>query len=154
MKLKVGIIIKSTELLNDSMFSDAIILIAEYNNDGALGFVINKPFGRSLNELTEFNESPPFPLYDGGPVDKEHLFFIHCRPDIIKGGQYVSDNIYYAGDFKQAINAANKKVVKKRDIKIFVGYCGWDAEELEKEIEEGSWSIVNETVAVFDDDEL
>jgi putative transcriptional regulator len=149
MNLHTGILVKSTQLLNDNMFADTVVLIVEYNSNGALGFVINKPFKRSLNELVEFNNSPCFPLYDGGPVDKEHLFFIHRRPDIIEGGDKVKEGIYYGGNFRQAVDGINSYVLMQDDIKIFVGYCGWDKGELEEEMEEGSWEIVNESIQFF-----
>ena len=144
MQLTSGILIKSTELLDGTVFQGAIILITEYNKDGATGFIINHPFGRALNELVEFRHSAPFPLYNGGPVDVEHLFFIHSRPDVISEGKKVTDNIFSGGNFKEAVTAINNKTLTASEIKIFVGYCGWDAGELEAEIEEGSWVVRDE----------
>jgi len=106
-----------------------------------MGFVTNKLFDRKLNKLEEFKHGIPFPLHDGGPVDREHLFFIHQRPDLIKGGTLVSNNIYLAGDFKTAVRLINDRTITGKDIKIFIGYCGWDANELEAEIAEGSWEV-------------
>jgi len=82
------------------------------------------------------------PLYEGGPVDTEHLFFIHCRPDIIQGGTLVNNKIYVGGDFEQAVKQLNNKQLTLKDIKLFIGYCGWDVNELEAEIAEGSWKVL------------
>ena len=142
MPLQAGTFLKSTDALNGTVFEQTTIFITEYNTQGALGFVINKPFSRPLNELEEFKHSPAFPLYEGGPVDQEHLFFVHQRPDLVEGGTAVGV-IYYGGDFKQAVAAINKGELTTTDIKIFIGYCGWDAGELEAEIEEGSWEMVS-----------
>lgn len=143
MQLRAGLFLKSTAALNDdTVFSGVIMLITEYNAKGALGFVLNKPFGRSLNELDEFKYSPYFALYEGGPVDQEHLFFVHRRPDLIEEGTSVGSGIYYGGNFSQAVTAINDNSLTTNDIKIFVGYCGWDAGELDAEIAEGSWSII------------
>ena len=142
MELQAGLFLKSTDALNGTMFSQVTIYIVESNAQGAIGFVLNKPFGRSLHELEEFKHSPHFPLYEGGPVDQEHLFFVHQRPDLIEEGTLVGNGVYYAGNFKQAVAGINNKSLTANDIKIFVGYCGWDARELEAEIEEGSWEIV------------
>ncbi|PZF73362.1 YqgE/AlgH family protein [Taibaiella soli] len=141
--MNAGTILKSTALLDGTIFDNATILITEHNENGSIGFVINKLFDRKLNELEEFRHSIPFPLYDGGPVDREHLFFIHQRPDLIKDGVNVHDNTYFGGDFKTAVRLINDHKLTEKDIKIFIGYCGWDASELEAEIAEGSWSMVN-----------
>ena len=87
--LKAGIYIKSTALLIGSFFEDTSILIVEHNEAGTTGFVTNKSFGKSLHELIEFNHSKPFPLMDGGPVDRAHLFVLHKRPDLIDGGEQI-----------------------------------------------------------------
>jgi putative transcriptional regulator len=146
MKLQAGTIIKSTDALNETVFDGVTILITEYNGKGAVGFIVNKPFLRKLNELEEFKHSPAVPLYDGGPVDQEHLFFIHRRTDLIRDAIHVGDDIYVGGSFKDAIRFINNNTLTQKDIKIFIGYCGWNAVELEAEIEEGSWTIGSEDV--------
>lgn len=145
MNIKPGTFLKSSVLLNDSEFEDTLIFIAEFNAKGAIGFVINKPFSRSLNELAEFRYNLPFPLHDGGPVDREHLFCLHCRPDLIPGGVDIDKGIYWGGDFKQAVFHINNNTITTKEIKIFIGYCGWDYAQLEEEIEEGSWEIIEKS---------
>ncbi|MGV3765002.1 MAG: YqgE/AlgH family protein [Chitinophagaceae bacterium] len=144
--MKAGTVLESTAQLHGDFFEGATILITEYNEQGAMGFVTNKIFPRKFNELEEFRNSPPFPLYDGGPVDREHLFFLHQRPDLIEGGSAVSENVYLGGDFKAAVQFINTGILGETEIRLFIGYCGWDAGELEAEIAEGSWKIVAESV--------
>lgn len=139
-----GAFINSTSLLDDSFFENTHVFITEHNEKGAMGFVFNIPFLRRFNELEEFKHSAPFPMYDGGPVDREHLFFLHQRPDLIKGGIPVAGNICLGGDFKEAVRLINNKTLTEKDIKLFIGYCGWNDQELEAEIEEGSWEVVEE----------
>lgn len=142
--MDAGIFITSTSLLDGTFFESVILFITEYNEKGAMGFVVNKEFPRRFNELEEFKHSPPFPLYDGGPVDREHLYFVHRRPDLIEGGIPVADNIYMGGDFKAAVMHMNDGAISEKDIRLFIGYCGWDTHELEDEIAEGSWEIEKE----------
>jgi putative transcriptional regulator len=150
MKINAGILLTSAPSLDDPNFEGATIFVTEFNEKGATGFVVNKLFARKLNELEEFKYSPPFSLYDGGPMDKEHLFFIHRRPDLITGGTAIIDSIYFGGDFKQAVAHIDNGNILQKDIKIFVGYCGWDANELEEEITEGSWMLsVDTTGKIF-----
>jgi len=137
--LKAGIIIKSTDALIDSIFEDTTILIVKHDNEGTTGFVTNKPLHKSIHELIEFNHSKPYPLMDGGPVDKDHLFVLHKRPDLITGGEQMHSGFYLGGNMKDVIEAINNKGVHEQEIQLFIGYCGWDEGELAAEIEEGSW---------------
>ena len=136
-----GSYIKSTPLLDGSYFENSIILIVENNNDGAVGFVVNRPFVRSLNELVEFKKSKSFPLLEGGPVDQEHIYLVHNRPDLIKGTQSISNGMYYGGDIQHLLDAINFQGASEKEIQLFIGYCGWDTGELEDEVNEGSWTI-------------
>ncbi|MBP6023424.1 YqgE/AlgH family protein [Ferruginibacter sp.] len=146
MTIKPGIILISSPVLDDPNFDKVVIYICEYNDKGAMGFVINHIFPRAFNELTEFKTSRTFPLFDGGPVENEKLFFLHRRPDIIEGGTKTTNGIYLGGNFEQAVTHINYYSQPENDIKLFVGYCGWDPRQLETEIEEGSWLMVNAAV--------
>lgn len=145
MYISPGKILISKPSLTDPNFDKVVIFIAEYNEKGALGFVINTPFPKAFNELTAYKNSPPLPLYTGGPVEKESLFFLHRKPDLITGSTHVIDSIYLGGDFKQAVQYINDNTLLQSDIKLFIGYCGWDDGELEEEVAEGSWLLGNTT---------
>jgi len=137
--LKAGIYIKSSSELIGDFFENTNILIVKHNEEGSVGFVTNKAFGKSLHELIEFHHSKPFPLMDGGPVDRDHLFVLHKRPDLIEGGELVCNGFYMGGNIEHVIQAINTHAANKEDIQLFIGYCGWDEGELEAEMEEGSW---------------
>jgi putative transcriptional regulator len=140
--LKAGIQIKSTASLIGSFFELTTILIVEHDEAGTIGFVTNKPLEKSLHELTEFNHAKPFPLMDGGPVDRAHLFVLHKRPDLIEGGKKLTNGLYLGGNMEQVIQAINNGDANPQEIELFIGYCGWDIGELEAELEEGSWIII------------
>lgn len=141
MNITTGTILLSKSSLNDANFDNALVFITEHNQKGAIGFIINKKADKFLNQLVEFKDSFAFPLYYGGPVDNEHLFFIHSRPHLIEGCTAIANNIYYGGNFKQAIALLNSNTITTKDIKIFIGYCGWDFNQIEEEIEDGGWLI-------------
>lgn len=139
MQIPTGTLLLSASTDEADIFERAVVLLVEANKNGYTGFMINKRFPRRLNELTEFRNSKPFPLYDGGPVDKEHLFFIHQRPDLITGGAFISDHFFLGGDFSQAVRCISQGQLTEKDIKLFIGYCGWGAQQLEEEITQGEW---------------
>ena len=141
MHLTAGLFLHSTQALDDTYFAGAIIYLTECNADGAVGFVINRPLGRSLHELEEFKHSPHFPLYEGGPVDAEHLYVLHRQPHRIAESKDAGKGVYFGGDFRQVVTGINNRSLAESDVKLFIGYCGWEAGELEAEIEEGSWKV-------------
>ncbi|WP_126247415.1 YqgE/AlgH family protein [Chitinophaga rhizosphaerae] len=140
--MQAGQFISSTPALEGTVFENTVIFIAEYNDKGALGFVTNQPFSRGLNELEEFRHGKAFPLYLGGPVDREHLYFVHRRPDLIAGGAEVDGEIFFGGDFNTTVELINQNLLTERDVRIFIGYCGWEKGELDAEIAEGSWDLL------------
>lgn len=131
------------------MFENSTIYIAEFNEKGAVGFVVNQPDGRYLHQLVEFHDCPSFPLYDGGPVDKDHLFILHSRPDLVQGGTEVSKGVYYGGSSADAVRGIKSGQLTTNNLKIFIGYCGWNKGELEAEINEGSWVIREDGAFIF-----
>ncbi len=155
MQITSGTIIISTPALHETIFEQSIIVITESNADGAIGFVINQLFPRTLNQLEEFKLGLTFPLYNGGPVEQEGLYFIHRSNNLIEGGTLVKEDLFIGGNFKQVVSLLNSQNIGENDIKIFVGYCGWDKGELAAEIAEGSWLITEEKVEqIFKTDNL
>ncbi len=140
--LAAGVFLKATSLLNDTYFEGTVIFIAEYNDQGALGYVMNNPYPRRFNELVEFSGSPAFTLYEGGPVEHEKLFILHRRPDLISDSVLIANDIYSGGHFKQAVRMMNNQRLTDTDFRLFIGYCGWNRGDLEAEIAEGSWEVV------------
>lgn len=136
-----GKIIISSSDINDPNFENTTIFIVEHNDRGAVGFILNIPLKKSLNDLTEFIACPPIPLYVGGPMDQENLFFIHRRPDLIDGGLLIKDGVYYGGDFQQVTTHLKNGSLTENDLYLLIGYAGWDPDQLEAEIKEGSWII-------------
>lgn len=139
----------STTALADSIFEKVVIVIIEHNEKGSVGFVVNRLFSRGLQELQEYAHSKPFPLFDGGPVEKEGIFFLHQRPDIIEDGKLLFDNVYLSGNFAQAVSFINNDTNAGKYLKLFIGYCGWDNGQLEEEIMEGSFTLVIDSINIF-----
>ena len=145
MNLQAGTFLRSSSALDNTYFENVIIYITEHNAQGAMGFVVSRPFNRSLNELEEFKDSISFLLYEGGPVDQEHIFFLHMRPDLIEQGVRIGNGIYLGGNFNQVLESLNNGNLLADHIKLFIGYCGWNKDELEAEVNEGSWEIIEGT---------
>ena len=98
---------------HDLTFNRSVVLIAEQNDTGTVGFIINKKSNYSTQDLIpEFNID--FPIYNGGPVEKENLYFIHKIPSLIRNSIKIKDNIYWGGNFDLVVKLINDKKYKKK----------------------------------------
>jgi putative transcriptional regulator len=139
--LEPGKLLISNPFLKDPNFIRSVILICEKDEGGTLGFILNKRFEQSLNELVSLETNQDFPVYYGGPVSTNSLYFLHNRPDVISASTPIGENVFWGGDFEETISNINNGVINFHQIKFFVGYSGWSNGQLEEEVEEGSWMV-------------
>ena len=85
----------------------------------------------------------PFQVYNGGPVEQDNLYFIHKVPELIEDSVEIADGIYWGGDFEKIIDHINQREITDEHIRFFLGYSGWDFEQLNKELQTKSWVVVN-----------
>src|SRR5690606_8145456 len=138
---KGELLIAEPTLTGDVSFSRSIVLLAEYNDEGSVGFILNKPLDYNISELiSEINV--PFPVYNGGPVEQDNLYFLHKVPHLIENSIEISNGICWGGDFDNIIDLVNKKIITCTDIRFFLVYCGWASLQLDQELSSKSWVIV------------
>lgn len=138
------VLVSEPSTINDLTFNRSVILLAHVDTEGAVGFILNKPLDFHLEELIpEVDEN--FKLFKGGPVEQENLYFIHDVPDLIKDSIEIKDGIYWGGSFDTIVNLINSKQITAENIKFFLGYSGWDASQLESEIDLNTWIIDSKT---------
>jgi len=141
---KGNILLAEPSITGDVSFSRAVILLAEHNKEGSVGFILNKPLSNTLNELVT-DIDIPFPIFNGGPVEQDNLYFIHMVPELIKGSIEICDGIYWGGNFDSLTEAINKKTITDSDIRFFLGYSGWTSLQLLKEIKANSWIPIEDS---------
>ncbi|HLF53523.1 YqgE/AlgH family protein [Flavobacterium sp.] len=140
-KLKKGhLLVAEPSIIGDLSFNRSVILLADHNSDGSIGFIINKPLKYTINDLIpEIDAS--FKIYNGGPIEQDNLYFIHNIPELITNSIEISNGIYWGGDFELTKDLINEGKIKEDNIRFFLGYTGWDAEQLESEMQSNSWII-------------
>lgn len=146
-KLKKGyLLIAEPSIIGDLSFNRSVILLADHNQEGSIGFIINKPLKYTINDLIpEINAN--FKIYNGGPVEQDNLYFIHNIPELIPNSIEISNGIYWGGDFESTKDLINSGKIKKENIRFFLGYTGWDENQLEEEMKANSWIITRNSYA-------
>jgi len=144
-KPKKGSLLISEPFLSDQYFGRSVIFISDYDNDGTLGFVINKATQNVVSDLIFDLPDCKFPVFVGGPVNPDNLYFLHTKGKYVDGSVEVSNGIYFGGDFNQIVTFINKNLILKHDIRFFIGYSGWSKGQLEEEIAKEAWAVFDGT---------
>lgn len=141
---KGHLLIAEPAIIGDSSFNRSVILLADYAEEGSIGFILNKPLEYTLTDLVPNTESK-FKVYNGGPVEQDNLYFIHKVPELIPESIEISLGIFWGGDFEVALELINAGKIVASDIRFFLGYSGWEPAQLESELQTNSW-VVTENI--------
>ncbi len=140
-KLKKGDLLVSQPFMIDGNFRRTVVFLTEYNEEGALGFILNRPIEYKVNELL-----PDFPDFEalgyfGGPVATNTIHFLHKIGDLVENSIEVKDGIYWGGNFEKLKFLIENNIIANDDIRFYVGYSGWSPGQLEDELVHGSWVV-------------
>jgi putative transcriptional regulator len=137
-----GKILISEPFLYDDTFGRSVVLLVDHTAGGSMGLVMNKILPLTLNRvIKEFGKvKEEIRVYKGGPIAPDTLFFIHTLPQI-PDSLTVSKGLYLNGNF----NAVKDYVAEGNPvggrIRFFLGYSGWEKDQLEQEIKGNTWLI-------------
>jgi putative transcriptional regulator len=140
---KGNLIVAEPTVFSDENFNRSVILLVDHSQSGSVGFILNKKLEYSTKEIMPELKFE-FPIYNGGPVQQDNLYFIHNKSKLISGSLAIKNEIHWGGDFKNVLDLINEKKIKSDEIKFFLGYSGWDKNQLENEIQSNSWIVVND----------
>ena len=136
-----GKLLISEPFLLDYYFKRSVVLLAEHNEEGSFGIIMNKPVSAKFNEIVknfpEFNAQ----LYLGGPVKSDSLFFIHTLGDRIEGSLEIIDGLYWGGNIEAIKEMITLNILNPADIRFYIGYSGWTANQLDAELKRNSWVV-------------
>lgn len=141
---KGSLLIAEPSIIGDISFNRAVILIADHNKLGSVGFILNKQLDYTLCDLID-GTSSNLPVYNGGPVEQDNLYFIHKSPTLIPNSIEISQGIFWGGDFSTVLELVNSEKITSEDIKFFLGYSGWEEDQLYTELESQAWLISKNT---------
>ena len=141
---RAGDLLVASVLLGDGVFNSTVVLVLDSDADGALGVIVNEisqtPLESVLPDWLPIVSGPRF-LFHGGPVSPNGAI---CLASVGDEGEeppgwrrmFGSIGLLHLDTPIEIVTGAY------RDLRIFAGYAGWSAGQLEDEITEGMWHVV------------
>lgn len=136
-----GSLLLSEPFMADPTFERSVILICEHDENGTLGIILNNRSHLLLSDILDGVESLDFPIYFGGPVAPNTLFYIHCAHDKLQSGTHITQDIYWGDDFEKLLFLIDEKLIDSKEVKFFLGYSGWAENQLNAEIDQNTWVV-------------
>ncbi len=137
------LLVADPSIIGDFSFTRAVILLADHNDEGSVGFILNKPMTHDLRTFVP-EISHHFLVFEGGPVDQDRLYYIHSRRDCIPNSKPISKELAWGGDFDVITAMINSGELSSEDIKFFLGYSGWSCDQLKDEVKQKTWIVLDE----------
>jgi len=114
------LLLADPNIINDPYFNRTVILITENSEDEVVGFIINKPLEYNFEDIFS-GMGKDYIIYNGGPVNKDNLYYIHNLPDLIPNSIKVSDNLFWGGDFSNVKNLIKDNKIGSNNIRFGEG---------------------------------
>lgn len=141
-ELKKGQVLLAEPFMLDPNFKRTAVILCEYSQEeGSVGFVMNKPLNMRVDSLIEGFPDFEADVFFGGPVATDTIHYIHNVGDLLDDSQPVLPGVYWGGDFDKLKFLISSELIQPQHIRFFVGYSGWSTGQLENELEMGSWVI-------------
>ena len=137
-----GEILMSEPTMNDFYFGRSVVLLIDHTEtDGSFGIIMNKPLGTKLNEIADVFEDFDAPVFLGGPVAENQIFFMHTLGDLIPDSYQIMDGLYWGGDTDTLNTLIATGIANKENTRFFLGYSGWESGQLIDELVRNSWLV-------------
>ena len=144
MEIEPGHLLIATPELRDPNFARTVVLIVDTDDEGAVGVILNRPTGVLVGDvLASWRQrvgEPPV-LFEGGPVSSEAALAVGLLRDA--GDVPVGFHAFYGRLGLLDLDTPGELIEGTLcGLRIFAGYAGWGAEQLQDEVAEGSWYVV------------
>lgn len=132
-----SLLLSHPTLTGDEFFRSVVYLSAHTQADGALGFILNAPYGKTLGDAqNEFSYGPlaQVPLFRGGPVQTQQMLF--AVMNFSGEGPLMRFGMEASGAENFMISGSPNTPVRG-----FLGYSGWSGGQLESELRRDTWVV-------------
>jgi putative transcriptional regulator len=143
-----GRLLVASPELGDPHFARTVVLLVDHDESGALGVVLNRPSTTDVREILpdwHLYATPPQVVFQGGPVGRESALALASR----SGGEGDADEPLgfrhvHAGIGLVDLDSPAELIAGLiTSMRVFAGYAGWESDQLEAEIDEGAWFVVD-----------
>jgi len=143
--LLTGRLLVASPILRDPNFRRSVVLMLDHGDEGALGLVVNRPLEVDVSAVLPAWQpyaTAPGRLFQGGPVQLDSALGLVAVPG--DGSEPVGVRRLIGSLGLVDLDAPPEVVVGGvAGLRIFAGYAGWAAGQLESEVEEGAWYVVD-----------
>jgi putative transcriptional regulator len=145
-----GKILISEPFLPDTFFNRSIVYLTDHTPEGSVGFILNKKIDLKISSAIMGFEGWDEDLNMGGPVAPDTIHYLHSLGYIIPKSVQIEENVFWGGDIDSIRGLIKTGQVENSQIRFFLGYSGWSAGQLERELKENSWVIakVNQEIVM------
>lgn len=137
-----GVLLIAAPMLADPNFHRSVVLICEHTPDGSFGLIINRLLEATPADVIQGVSSYDGALLLGGPVQTDTLHFLHTYHEV-EGATPVLDGVSWGGSFDDIQQIVGTMDAGPNELRFFLGYAGWGADQLEAEIAEGGWIMAH-----------
>jgi putative transcriptional regulator len=143
----IGHLLVASPQLGDPNFERTVVLMLDHGADGALGVILNRPTGLPVDEILEAwrqeaDAAPPGVVFRGGPVSPDAVIGLARTESDMADESHGRLVLAGVGTVDLAV-APGDQPVAVVGVRMFAGYAGWSPDQLEAELGEGAWIIVD-----------
>lgn len=138
-----GRLLVATPVIDSGLFYRSVVYMLDHDADGAIGVIVNRPLESGVDEvLPEWSEAVAAPgcLFNGGPVAMDAALAVGVvgPASLVPSGWRPTSGRVGLIDLAGPVPPSGTL----QGLRVFAGYAGWGAGQLEDEIDEGSWVVV------------
>lgn len=144
-RLALSLLLAAPTLV-DTFFEQTVILLAEHNQDGAMGFIVNQPMTLTLGDIGHVMQLDVHPsyqqafVYGGGPVTPEQGWIIAKRNETTPADLRISAELDDTHILLADLDSLQKLLeVPAQEFRLILGCAGWGPDQLSGELREGVW---------------
>jgi putative transcriptional regulator len=153
--LAAGKLLIASRDLRDPNFAEAVILIVGFEDDGALGLVLNRPTKVSLGRVfPEHRQAKGMtePVYAGGPVERTGIMALLRSREKQEESERICAGVYFISN-REVLEKTVAAGTQANAFRAYAGYAGWGPNQLEEEVDAGAWHLFPaDANSIFDSD--